>query len=218
MDVAVSYRDVKCGRMIQANTRLNSAGPALWQHALRACAFTPGGAAGLPANLPPQPWARQPDFPLRVPRGFAARMKKADPLRSAVPPGLAASGRGDPHGRVQCGCGRRSAVPQRRRRHSQVPRPRAADRHRRLRGPLPLLLPPALSVRRRIWRPAIIGSDALETIAADTSITEVILSGGDPLSLTDDKLAGFAAGAGVPAACKPAALAHPPAGRAARTR
>lgn len=36
--------------------------------------------------------------------------------------------------------------------------------------------------------------EALATIAADPSLEEIILSGGDPLALTDDKLAVFAAG------------------------
>src|SRR5437868_2305919 len=37
-------------------------------------------------------------------------------------------------------------------------------------------------------------AETLRTLTADPSIEEVILSGGDPLALTDDKLAAFVAG------------------------
>ena len=88
-------------------------------------------------------------FPLRVPRGFVARMRRGDPARSAAAPGAAA-------GRRDCGRCRASTLDavgdarraRRPRRAPQIPRPRAAGRHRQLRGALPLLLPPPLSLRR----------------------------------------------------------------------
>jgi KamA family protein len=60
-----------------------------------------------------------------------------------------------------------------------------------VRHPLPLLLPPAFSVWAAPksvddWQPA------LEQIAADRELDEVILSGGDPLTLVDETLGDLA--------------------------
>ena len=130
-------------------------------------------------------------FPLRVPRGFVARMRRGDPhdplLRQVLP-----SWRRGPRGRrLQPGCGRRRRRTRRRRRPDpQVRGPCPAGRHRQLRGALPLLLPPALPVcarkppRATGWREAV-----ADYLRADPTIDEVILSGGDPLSLATHKLA-----------------------------
>lgn len=165
-----------------------------WQHELR-------HAYGHPADLlrfleidpalPALDLERLRDFPLRVPRGFAARMQKgnpADPLFLQVwpaaaegldAPGYALDAVGDLHrlkdgglihkyrGRVlliatgACAVNCRYCF----RRHFPYAEALAAREH---------------------WRAA------LEQIAADASIEEVILSGGDPLSLSDDKLAELA--------------------------
>ena len=74
---------------------------------------------------------------------------------------------------------------------AQIPRARAADHHRRLRRALPLLLPPRTTTTARPGRR---GSGALADgpgacCAATPSIEEMILSGGDPLSLGNARLA-----------------------------
>ena len=71
---------------------------------------------------------------------------------------------------------------------AEVPRPRAADHHRRLRRALPLLLPPPLPLRRADTPIRGRWPRRSQPIAADPSIDEVILSGGDPLSLGDARL------------------------------
>ena len=110
-------------------------------------------------------------FPLRVPRGFVARMRHGDPARPAAAPGAAARRRdaaGRPasaldavgDGLPRAGHGR----------DPQIPGPRTAGRHRQLRGALPLLLPPPLSLRRGNRRGATAGSAAVDAIRADASI------------------------------------------------
>ncbi|MFT4045229.1 MAG: EF-P beta-lysylation protein EpmB [Solimonas sp.] len=127
-------------------------------------------------------------FPLRVPRGYAARMKKGDahdplllqvwpqPCETDETPGYAIDAVGDLHrvrsdglihkyhGRVLLVATGACAVHCRYcfRRHFPYAEQLAARDH---------------------W------SGALAEIAGDASIEEVILSGGDPLSLSDDKLA-----------------------------
>jgi hypothetical protein len=79
-------------------------------------------------------------FPLRVPRGFVAKMRKGDPndplLRQVLPLG---SGTGS---RYQASTPIRLAIKPRKRRRgvAQIPRSGAAAGHRCLRGALPLLL------------------------------------------------------------------------------
>lgn len=163
----------------------------LWQHELRQAFGRPldlltyleldPGTAGLRFET-------LRDFPLRVPRGFAARMRKGDahdPLflqvwpsarESDITPGYVVDAVGDLgkireaglihkyHGRVLLVATGACAVHCRYcfRRHFPYSEQLAARDH---------------------W------SAALAEIAADDSIEEVILSGGDPLSLSDDKLA-----------------------------
>jgi EF-P beta-lysylation protein EpmB len=130
-------------------------------------------------------------FPLRVPRGFLARMRKGDPtdplLRQVLPlgeelqtvPGYSRDPVGDMasiaargllhkyRGRVlliatgACGVHCRYCF----RRHFPY-----ADE----------------TARSEDWR------EALDYLSADPSINEVILSGGDPLTLSDERLAAFA--------------------------
>jgi EF-P beta-lysylation protein EpmB len=128
------------------------------------------------------------DFPLRVPRGFVARMRHGDPddplLRQILPlddedrivPGFAADAVGDSaarrggglihkyHGRALLVATGSCAV------HCRY----CFRRH------YPYAEDTAAAAR---WR------EAVAAIAADASIGEVILSGGDPLSLADHKLA-----------------------------
>jgi EF-P beta-lysylation protein EpmB len=131
-------------------------------------------------------------FPLRVPRGFAARMRRADPddplLRQVLPlddemqpvPGftpdavgdaLSRAGRGVIHkyqGRALLVATGSCAV------HCRY----CFRRHFPYAGE---------SAATNGWQ------DAVETIRADASITEVILSGGDPLALATPKLAALTA-------------------------
>ncbi len=165
-----------------------------WQHALREAFSRPADLLAyldIDPTLPALDFERLRDFPLRVPRGFAQRMAKndpRDPLFLQVWPsareGDAAAGFGIDavgdlhklrggglihkyHGRVLVIATGACAVHCRYcfRRHFPYGDQLAARDH---------------------WR------EALETIAADASLSEVILSGGDPLSLADDKLAAFA--------------------------
>ncbi len=142
---------------------------------------------GLPALAP----GLTRDFPLRVPRGYAARMRKSDPhdplLLQVWPapdeandvPGFGLDAVGD------------------------LPRLRDGGIVHKYQGRVLVMATGACAVHCRYcfrrhfpygehlaardhWR------EALQTIAGDPSIREVILSGGDPLSLSDDKLASFA--------------------------
>ncbi|MES0874317.1 EF-P beta-lysylation protein EpmB [Sinimarinibacterium thermocellulolyticum] len=165
-----------------------------WQHALREAFTRPADLLAyleLDPSLPALAPALEREFPLRVPRGYAARMRKADardplllqvwprPDEGIEVPGFALDAVGDLQrlrdggvihkyeGRVLVMATGACAVHCRFcfRRHFPYGEHLAARDH---------------------WRAA------LRTIAADASIREVILSGGDPLSLTDDKLAELA--------------------------
>lgn len=162
-----------------------------WQHALRTAFTRPAELLAyldLDPALPALEAERLRDFPLRVPRGFAARMRKGDPkdplflqvwpsnregesapgfVQDAV--GDLASAVGDGvlhkyHGRALLITTGACAVHCRYcfRRHFPYSDALAARGH---------------------WQPA------LERLAADPSIREAILSGGDPLSLSDERLA-----------------------------
>lgn len=141
--------------------------------------------------LPVLDLARLKDFPLRVPRGYAARMRKGDPrdplflqvwpappeaietpgfVRDAVGD-LAALGDG---GLIHKYEGRALVVAT-----------GACGVHCRFCFRRHFPYGEATASRER-W------SAALSALAADRTIDEVILSGGDPLSLADDKLAQFA--------------------------
>jgi len=152
----------------------------------------------LPADLPALRLAQMREFPLRVPRAFAEQMEKGnprDPLFLQVwPQALEAETRRDYvidavgdlaklkpggiihkyHGRALVIATGACAVNCRYcfRRHFPYGETRASRNH---------------------WK------GVLAELADDDSIEEVILSGGDPLSLTDDKLADLAEGlAGIP--------------------
>jgi len=130
-------------------------------------------------------------FPLRVPRGFLARMRKGDPrdplLRQVLPLGeelLDVPGYGkDPVG--------------------DMPSLAARGLLHKYRGRVLLIATGACGVHCRYcfrrhfpyadetargddWR------EALDYLRAETSVNEVILSGGDPLTLSDERLGAFA--------------------------
>jgi len=147
----------------------------------------------LDPGLPALEAGPQRDFPLRVPQAFVSRMRKGDPAdplflqvwpaaaEAVQTPGFAEDAVGDLHklkpgGLIHKYRGRALVVSTGAcaincrycfRRHFPYGEHLASRGH---------------------WR------ETLEQLAADPSIEEVILSGGDPLSLDDDKLAELAAG------------------------
>lgn len=127
-------------------------------------------------------------FPLRVPRGFVARMRRGDPadplLRQVLPlddemqpvPGFSADAVGD--GAARAG---RGLIRKYRGRALLVATGSCAINCRYcFRRHFPYAEETAAAAG---WR------EAIEAIAADAGIDEVILSGGDPLSLATTKLA-----------------------------
>ena len=165
--------------------------PAGWKLAWRDAVRDPRellemlGLARLGAGLSADAAAQ---FPLRVPRGFVARMRHGDPddplLRQVLPvleeerivPGFALDAVGDRDARAGQGVIRKY-----RGRALLVATGSCAINCRYcFRRHFPYAEETAAANR---WR------EAIATIAADPSIDEVILSGGDPLSLATSKLA-----------------------------
>ncbi len=164
-----------------------------WQREL-ACAITEPGellaAVGLGLEWLPAARAAARLFPLRVPRGFVARMRRGDPgdplLRQVLPlaeecltaPGFSPDPVGDANAM------------------------RVPGVLQKYRGRVLLTATGACAVHCRYcfrrhfpYTKANPGADhwraALDYIAADNSISEVILSGGDPLTLSDRRLREF---------------------------
>jgi EF-P beta-lysylation protein EpmB len=159
----------------------------LWQVELARAVSTPAELLrrlGLPD---PGPGTSAPDFPVRVPEGYLARMRPGDPddplLRQvlAVPEEqvLTAGYRDDPVGDLEA--------------------TEAPGLLRKYRGRALLVVTGACPVhcrycfRRRY--PYATGQvsparweGVLERLAADPTVSEVVLSGGDPLTVTDEKL------------------------------
>ena len=146
--------------------------------AARSCRHVRGGQRSKP-----------PDLPRFRAAGYIARMRPGDPQRSAAPPGAAAGSR---NSRTPGFYATPSATqpPSAPGTAPEVPRQGVDDNDRSLRRPLPLLFPAALSVRARRRPP--LRTQALAEIAADATLEEVILSGGDPLTLRDAHLADLA--------------------------
>jgi EF-P beta-lysylation protein EpmB len=162
-----------------------------WQRELAAAITDPAElleAVGLDADWLPAAQAAARLFPLRVPRGFVARMRRADPndplLRQVLPlaaeclsaPGFAT----DPVGDI-----------------AAMTAPGVLHKYR---GRVLLAVTGACAVHCRYcfrrhfpYAEANASSDrwqaALDYIARDVSIHEVILSGGDPLAMGDRRLA-----------------------------
>ncbi|PNS09799.1 EF-P beta-lysylation protein EpmB [Solilutibacter silvestris] len=160
---------------------------ALWREAVRDPAELLGllGLQTLATRISPAAMAQ---FPLRVPRGFVARMRHGDPgdplLRQVLPlddedqvvPGFTLDAVGD--GAARAGSG---VIRKYRGRALLIATGSCAINCRYcFRRHFPYAEDTAA---RGQW------AEAVEIIAADASIDEVILSGGDPLSLADGKLA-----------------------------
>jgi EF-P beta-lysylation protein EpmB len=177
-------------RMIPKPTLTRQQAP-LWQHELRKAYSRPADLLEfleLDLGLPTLALDRLRDFPLRVPRGFAARMKKNDPadplflqvwprLQEAEPAaGFLADAVGDLHklrpgGLIHKYHGRALVIAT-----------GACAVHCRYCFRRHFPYSDALAARDH-WQ------ETLRQLADDASIEEVILSGGDPLSLSDEKLA-----------------------------
>ncbi len=165
-----------------------------WQSALAGAITDPAellAAVGLGTEWLPAAQAAARLFPLRVPRGFAARMHHGDPhdplLRQVLPLAeecLVVDGFGDdPVGDL-----------------SAMAAPGVLHKYR---GRILLTVTGACAVHCRYcfrrhfpYTDANPAADhwsrALDYILRDDSITEIILSGGDPLSLSDRRLADLA--------------------------
>lgn len=167
--------------------------PPIWQRLLNDAVTQPAELLALldldPA-LPALDYARLKHFPLRVPRGFAAKMRRGDaqdPLflqvwpssREAIEtPGFVADAVGD---LVKLKTG---GVIHKYRGRALVIATGACAIHCRYCFRREFPYGETLGARGQ-WR------ETLATLAADPTIEEVILSGGDPLALSDDKLAAF---------------------------
>lgn len=165
--------------------------PAAWQLAIRDTITDPHELLtllGLQSDLLVGAQRAGKLFALRVPRGYAARMRPGDPhdplLRQVLPLGEETA--------AQPGY-TRDAV-------GDLASTRAGGILHKYHGRALLITTGACAVhcrycfrrhfpyaevnaKRNAWR------DALVQIGADTSLREIILSGGDPLSLTDSRLA-----------------------------
>lgn len=168
--------------------------PLRWQAALRDAFSQPRALLDfleLDPSLPQLALSRVDGFPLRVPRGFAARMRKrdpADPLLLQVWPRVAEDLEtpgfvADPVGDLAMRRG--GGLIHKYRGRALLVATGACGIHCRycFRRHFPYA---ETHASRQHWQAA------LAEIAADTEIEEVILSGGDPLSLSDDKLAELA--------------------------
>ncbi|MGQ0530256.1 MAG: EF-P beta-lysylation protein EpmB [Panacagrimonas sp.] len=162
-----------------------------WQHALRQAFSRPADLLAyleLDPALPLLNFERLKDFPLRVPRGFAARMRKNDPLdplflqvwpsqREAEP---AAGFVRDAVGDLNAALG--DGVLHKYQGRALLITTGACAVHCRYCFRRHFPYSDSLAARGH-WQPA------LERLAADPTIHEAILSGGDPLSLSDERLA-----------------------------
>jgi len=177
-------------RMIQTNPRIRQL-PA-WQRALAQAFSRPAELLAylqLPADHPAL--APAGEFPLRVPQGFAARMEKGnprDPLLLQVwarpeealeVPGFGDDAVGD-LARLKAG-----GIIHKYEGRALVVATGACAVHCRYCFRRHFPYGEALASRDRF-------EETLRELASDRSIREVILSGGDPLSLADEKLAAFA--------------------------
>ncbi|MGH8460291.1 MAG: EF-P beta-lysylation protein EpmB [Stenotrophobium sp.] len=165
-----------------------------WQHALHAAFSRPAELLEflqLPSDLPGLDLARVRDFPMRVPRGFAERMEKGnprDPLFLQIWPG--------PEESIETAGFSRDAV-------GDLQRLKNGGLIHKYQGRALVVATGACAVHCRYcfrrhfpYTDALAARDhwreALAALSADSSIEEAILSGGDPLSLSDEKLAEFA--------------------------
>jgi EF-P beta-lysylation protein EpmB len=176
--------------MITASVHPRQLEPRTWQQELAEAITSPEALAealGLSAQDVQGTREAGQRFPLRVPRSFVARMRRGDPrdplLLQVLP---TAAELGDSEDYVADPVGERSAL-------------RAPALLQKYRGRALLITTPTCAVHCRYCfrrefpyaqqrSEAPRWSEALAEIAADGSLEEVILSGGDPLSLSNARL------------------------------
>jgi len=176
--------------MITASVHPRQLEPRTWQQELAEAITTPeelAAALGLSRGALAGAHAAGRHFPLRVPRSFVARMRPGDPddplLRQVLP---VAAELADEAEYVSDPVGERGAL-------------RAPGLLQKYRGRALLITTPACAVHCRYCfrrefpyaqqsADAPRWSEALAEIAADASLAEIILSGGDPLSLSNARL------------------------------
>jgi len=162
-----------------------------WQQAIRRAVRDPAQLCRilrLPADVEAAAIRATRDFPLFAPRGYIQRMRPGDPndplLRQVLPLAAELTDRpGDHHDPVGDGAASlRPGLLQKYEQRVLLVTTGACAVHCRycFRRHFPYQQVPNSPVA---WQPAI------DQIAADASIREVILSGGDPLTLVDDQLA-----------------------------
>jgi EF-P beta-lysylation protein EpmB len=176
--------------MITASSHPRQLEPRTWQQELAEAITNPEDLAAA-LGLSPDAFAGAREagrhFPLRIPRSFVGRMRRGDPddalLRQVLPVAAELTGGAE---YVEDPVGERSAL-------------RAPALLQKYRGRALLITTPACAVHCRYcfrrefpyteqsaegprW------SEALAAIAADDSLEEIILSGGDPLSLSNARL------------------------------
>ena len=162
-----------------------------WQHALREAFSRPADLLEyleLDPGLPALDFDRLRHFPLRVPRGFAARMRKGDPCdplflqvwpsarEAQAAPGFVQDAVGDLDAALGDG------VLHKYQGRALLITTGACAVHCRYCFRRHFPYSDSLAARAH-WQPA------LERLQADESVSEAILSGGDPLSLSDERLA-----------------------------
>jgi L-lysine 2,3-aminomutase len=147
----------------------------------------------LDPGLPALDFERLRDFPLRVPRAFVERMRKGDPEDPLFLQVWPQPAEGEPGAGLLT-----DAV-------GDLPRLKPGGLIHKYRGRVLVIASGACAVNcrycfrrhfpyadalgsRGLWR------ETLAQVAADSSVEEVILSGGDPLSISDDKLAALVSG------------------------
>src|SRR6201995_538800 len=176
--------------MITASIPTRQHGPAPWQTEMAAAITTPEALVaelGLDPALIPGALTAGSSFRLRVPRSYVSRIRRGDPndplLRQVLPLGAELA---DTTDYVADPLGEHAAL-------------RAPGLLQKYHGRALLITTSACAVHCRYcfrrefpyseqtsdsprW------SEALDAIASDSSIEEVLLSGGDPLSLSDSRL------------------------------
>lgn len=161
-----------------------------WQHALREAFSRPADLLEyleLDPGMPVLDFDRLRHFPLRVPRGFAARMRKGDPSdplflqvwpsarEAQAAPGFLQDAVGDLDAAVGDG------VLHKYQGRALLITTGACAVHCRYCFRRHFPYSDSLAARAH-WQPA------LERLQADESVSEAILSGGDPLSVSDERL------------------------------
>jgi EF-P beta-lysylation protein EpmB len=177
--------------MITASTRTGQPAPSRWQSEMAAAITSPQELVtelGLDPKLIPAATAAGSTFRLRVPRSYLARIRPGDPddplLRQVLPVEAELTNTADytPDPLGEHAALRAPGLLQKYHGRALLITTSACAIHCRycFRREFPYAQQTSESSR---W------SEALDEIARDSSIEEIILSGGDPLSLSDSRLA-----------------------------